>query len=95
MVYSNITIFFLFEAVSGTACTAAGTECDRIDNSHCDADKCKCNDGFAMNVEVCTAENGGKFICSECFSVYCRQCRYVSMLLMQKCVPQKMQVSTM
>ncbi|XP_060559346.1 integrin beta-like protein 1 [Ruditapes philippinarum] len=50
------------KTVSGTTCTAAGTECKGIDNSHCDTDKCKCNDGYVMNVEVCTAENAATHV---------------------------------
>jgi hypothetical protein len=73
-VFSNITLF-LFQAVSGTTCTTAGTECDAIANSHCDASKCKCNDGFVMNVDICAAENAGKFLCNECKCVYHRKCR--------------------
>lgn len=45
--------------VSETDCTTNGKECEEFKNSHCDTDKCKCDDGFVMNANVCSADNGG------------------------------------
>lgn len=51
---------YIIKAVSGITCSAEGTECDNIANAECYAKKCKCSDGFVMNVDVCAPENTGK-----------------------------------